>query len=94
MDGFDLRVNFWDLSGQPEFFEIRNEFYKDTQGVSGSTLSTDWGMVHMIDPWVCDRPSSYSMLRHGSLLKTLNYGLLRLPSMGRVMFQSSSAVTR
>jgi hypothetical protein len=27
----DVRVNFWDLSGQPEFLEVRNEFYKDTQ---------------------------------------------------------------
>lgn len=25
-------MNFWDLSGHPEFFEIRNEFYKDAQG--------------------------------------------------------------
>lgn len=33
VDGSEVRVNFWDLSGQPEFFEIRNEFYKDTQGV-------------------------------------------------------------
>ena len=29
-----IKVNFWDLSGHQEFFEIRNEFYKDTQGVS------------------------------------------------------------
>ena len=29
---FQVRVNFWDLSGHPEFFEVRNEFYKDTQG--------------------------------------------------------------
>lgn len=28
-----VKVNFWDLSGQPEFFEIRNEFYSDSQGV-------------------------------------------------------------
>ncbi len=28
----EVRVNFWDLSGHPEFFEIRNEFYKDAQG--------------------------------------------------------------
>lgn len=33
IDGREVRVNFWDLSGQPEFFEVRNEFYKDTQGV-------------------------------------------------------------
>ena len=28
-----LQVNFWDLSGHDEFFEVRNEFYKDSQGV-------------------------------------------------------------
>jgi DnaJ homolog subfamily C member 27 len=33
LDGMDVRVNFWDLSGHQEFFEIRNEFYKDTQGI-------------------------------------------------------------
>jgi DnaJ homolog subfamily C member 27 len=33
LDGMDIRVNFWDLSGHQEFFEIRNEFYKDTQGI-------------------------------------------------------------
>ena len=27
-----VRINFWDLSGYPEFLDIRNEFYKDTQG--------------------------------------------------------------
>ncbi len=32
IDGNDVRVNFWDLSGHQEFFEIRNEFYKDAQG--------------------------------------------------------------
>lgn len=33
IDGLDVRVNFWDLSGHSEFFEIRNEFYKDAQGI-------------------------------------------------------------
>eukprot|EP01035_Chromulina_nebulosa_P020808 gene20808-26975_t len=28
----DVKVNFWDLSGHAEFFDIRNEFYKDVQG--------------------------------------------------------------
>lgn len=32
LDGVDIRVNFWDLSGHSEFFDIRNEFYKDAQG--------------------------------------------------------------
>jgi DnaJ homolog subfamily C member 27 len=33
LDGMNVRVNFWDLSGHQEFFEIRNEFYKDAQGI-------------------------------------------------------------
>lgn len=32
IDGVTVKVNFWDLSGHPEFFEVRNEFYKDVQG--------------------------------------------------------------
>lgn len=34
VNGEPVRINFWDLSGHPDFFEIRNEFYKDSQGVS------------------------------------------------------------
>ena len=33
VEGSSVRVNFWDLSGHPEFFEIRNEFYKEAQGI-------------------------------------------------------------
>ena len=32
LGGQSVRVNFWDLSGREEFFDVRNEFYKDTQG--------------------------------------------------------------
>ena len=32
IDGESVRVNFFDFAGGPEFFEIRNEFYKDAQG--------------------------------------------------------------
>ena len=32
VEDLEVRVNFWDLSGHPEFFDVRNEFYKDTQG--------------------------------------------------------------
>lgn len=38
VSGFDVRINFWDLSGQNEFFEIRNEFYKDAQGVRAALV--------------------------------------------------------
>jgi DnaJ family protein C protein 27 len=32
LNGFDLRVNFWDMSGSDAFFEVRNEFYKESSG--------------------------------------------------------------
>jgi GTPase SAR1 family protein len=32
-DGFKVKVNFWDVAGDPVYYEVRNEFYKDTQGV-------------------------------------------------------------
>jgi DnaJ family protein C protein 27 len=32
VNGCDVRVNFWDMSGSPDFLEVRNEFYRDAQG--------------------------------------------------------------
>jgi DnaJ family protein C protein 27 len=29
----EVKVNIFDLSGHPLFYEVRNEFYKDTQGI-------------------------------------------------------------
>ncbi|XP_034370147.1 dnaJ homolog subfamily C member 27 isoform X2 [Arvicanthis niloticus] len=29
----EIKVNIFDMAGHPFFFEVRNEFYKDTQGV-------------------------------------------------------------
>jgi DnaJ family protein C protein 27 len=33
IDGVRHRVNFFDFAGGPEYLQIRNEFYKDAQGV-------------------------------------------------------------
>mmetsp|Transcript_49946 Transcript_49946/g.104232 ORF Transcript_49946/g.104232 Transcript_49946/m.104232 type:complete len:187 (-) Transcript_49946:7-567(-) len=32
VDNQQVKVNFWDLAGGQEYFEVRNEFYKDAQG--------------------------------------------------------------
>mmetsp|Transcript_32034 Transcript_32034/g.75499 ORF Transcript_32034/g.75499 Transcript_32034/m.75499 type:complete len:188 (+) Transcript_32034:99-662(+) len=32
VDGQQVKVNFWDLAGGQEYFEVRNEFYRDAQG--------------------------------------------------------------
>lgn len=29
----DFRINIWDASGDLKFMDVRNEFYKETQGV-------------------------------------------------------------
>merc|ERR1711991_277701 len=33
IDGTDVRINFWDLAGHPEFRDVRVEFYGETEGV-------------------------------------------------------------
>eukprot|EP00933_Yihiella_yeosuensis_P071480 TRINITY_DN79687_c0_g1_i1.p1 TRINITY_DN79687_c0_g1~~TRINITY_DN79687_c0_g1_i1.p1 ORF type:complete len:186 (-),score=24.19 TRINITY_DN79687_c0_g1_i1:73-630(-) len=31
--GREFRVNIWDVGGDPKFVDVRNEFYKDMQGI-------------------------------------------------------------
>ncbi len=38
-ENFQVKVNFWDLAGGQEYFEVRNEFYKDAQGVRAHPLA-------------------------------------------------------
>lgn len=46
VDDVEVKVNFWDLSGHPEFFEVRNEFYKDAQGVRLRTHVASCARAH------------------------------------------------
>ena len=50
----DFRINFWDLSGHPEFFEVRNEFYKDTQGCLLVYDVTDRDSFEQCDAWLVE----------------------------------------
>ncbi|KAJ3066932.1 DnaJ sub C member 27, partial [Quaeritorhiza haematococci] len=46
------KVNFWDVAGDQVYYEIRNEFYKDTNGV---VLVFDVSAQHtfdVLDKWV------------------------------------------
>jgi DnaJ family protein C protein 27 len=54
VDGIDVRVNFWDLSGHPEFFEVRNEFYKDAQGIVLAYDVTNPGTFEECDNWMAE----------------------------------------
>lgn len=45
-------INFWDFSGQPEFFEVRNEFYRDSNAI---ILVMDLSLrssLHGLDMWI------------------------------------------
>ncbi|TMW62679.1 hypothetical protein Poli38472_005297 [Pythium oligandrum] len=50
--GQEVRVNFWDLSGLPEFLEVRNEFYKDTQGGILMFDVTSRKSFEAVDAWL------------------------------------------
>ena len=52
--GRQVRVNFWDLSGRPEFFEVRNEFYKDTQGALLVFDVSNRASFDELDGWVAE----------------------------------------
>ena len=52
VDGKKVRVNFWDLSGRPEFFEIRNEFYKDTQGALLVFDASERSSFETLEDWL------------------------------------------
>ena len=54
VDSAEIRVNFWDLSGHPEFFEIRNEFYKDAQGVVVVFDVANRDSFEALDGWLAE----------------------------------------
>lgn len=54
VDGNDVRVNFWDLSGHQEFFEIRNEFYKDAQGCVLVYDASSRESFEELDAWLAE----------------------------------------
>jgi len=32
IEGLEVKLNFWDVAGDPMYYEVRNEFYRDTHG--------------------------------------------------------------
>ncbi|ORX63981.1 P-loop containing nucleoside triphosphate hydrolase protein [Anaeromyces robustus] len=33
IEDVEIKINFWDVAGDPLYYEVRNEFYKDTHGI-------------------------------------------------------------
>ena len=47
-----VRINFFDFAGGPEYFEIRNEFYKDAQGVVLVFDVSSRATLDALDKWL------------------------------------------
>ncbi|XP_055871557.1 dnaJ homolog subfamily C member 27-like [Biomphalaria glabrata] len=48
----DIKVNIFDMAGHPLFYEVRNEFYKDTQGAILVYDISDRGSFTSLDRWL------------------------------------------
>ncbi|KAJ3213717.1 hypothetical protein HDU67_002558 [Dinochytrium kinnereticum] len=56
----EVKVNFWDVAGDPVYFEIRNEFYKDTHGAMLVYDVTSRKSFEALDKWVDELFSFYA----------------------------------
>ncbi|KAL5006111.1 hypothetical protein ScPMuIL_017269 [Solemya velum] len=50
--GNDLRVHLWDLSGSPEFLDVRNELYSQTDAIFLVFDVTNEATFESLDTWV------------------------------------------
>lgn len=48
----EVKVNIFDMAGHPIFFEVRNEFYKDTQGALLVYDVSDRSSFEALEPWL------------------------------------------
>ena len=53
-NGLDVRVNIFDFAGHPIFYEVRNEFYRDTQGVLLVYDVTNRESFRHLDDWLLE----------------------------------------
>lgn len=51
---YDIKCNIFDMSGHPIFYEVRNEFYKDTQGALLVFDVNDKQSFDSLDEWITE----------------------------------------
>ncbi|KAJ8020653.1 DnaJ-like subfamily C member 27 [Holothuria leucospilota] len=50
----EVKVNIFDMAGHPIFYEVRNEFYKDTQGALLVYDVTNRASFEALDSWIAE----------------------------------------
>lgn len=53
----DVKINIFDMAGHPIFYEVRNEFYKDTQGAMLVYDVSDRSSFESLESWVNEMKS-------------------------------------
>ena len=51
---YDIRMNIFDFSGHPLFYEVRNEFYRDIQGILLVFDLTNRRSFDTLENWLCE----------------------------------------
>jgi DnaJ family protein C protein 27 len=51
---YDIRMNIFDFSGHPLFYEVRNEFYRDVQGILLVFDLTNRRSFETLEYWICE----------------------------------------
>ncbi|CAF0893728.1 unnamed protein product [Adineta steineri] len=51
---YDIRMNIFDFSGHPLFYEVRNEFYRDVQGILLVFDLNNRRSFESLDNWICE----------------------------------------
>lgn len=49
---YEVRINLWDLAGSPDYYEVRNEFYKDAQGCVLAYDVTNRASFESLEGWL------------------------------------------
>ncbi|XP_005099164.1 dnaJ homolog subfamily C member 27 [Aplysia californica] len=52
LQGVDLRVHLWDLSGSSEYFDVRNELYSGTDAIFLVYDVTNMASFESLDQWI------------------------------------------
>ncbi|KAI9353606.1 RJL family GTPase [Obelidium mucronatum] len=59
-DETEVKVNFWDVAGDPVYYEVRNEFYKDTHGAILLFDTTSRKSFEALERWVEELMTFYT----------------------------------
>ncbi|XP_065897917.1 dnaJ homolog subfamily C member 27-like [Dysidea avara] len=54
LDDYEVRVDVFDMAGQPFFYDVRNEFYKDVNGAIVVYDVTNQTSFNALDDWITE----------------------------------------